>query len=76
MSMYFQPTDSLKLGVSFVVFNHICLSFMQIHTCFYFNYINYSALLIFCCQYIATQNLVEVRSLRSKDTAYIMFQTI
>ena len=45
---------SLKLGVPFVVINCICLSFMQIHAIFYFNYINYSGLLIFCCQNVAT----------------------
>ena len=43
-----------KLGVSFVVLNYISLSFMQIHTVFYFNYIIYSGLLIFCCQNVAT----------------------
>ena len=43
-----------KLGVSFVALNYICLSFMQIHTVFYFNYIIYSGLLIFCCQNVAT----------------------
>ena len=46
--------QSFPLGVSFAVLNYICLSFMQIHTVFYFNYINYSGLLIFCCQYVAT----------------------
>ena len=45
---------SLKLGVPFVVINCICLSFMQIHAIFYFNYINYSGLLIFRCQNVAT----------------------
>ena len=45
---------STMLGVSFAIINYICLSFMQIHTVFYFNYINYSGLLIFCCQYVAT----------------------
>ncbi|RGC77132.1 hypothetical protein DW669_13130 [Lachnospiraceae bacterium AM25-17] len=43
-----------KLGVSFVALNYISLSFMQIHTVFYFNYIIYSGLLIFCCQNVAT----------------------
>ena len=43
-----------KLGVSLVVINCICLSFMQIHTDFYFDYIIYSGLLIFCCQNVAT----------------------
>lgn len=43
-----------KFGVSFVNLNYICLSFIQIHTAFYFNYINYSDLLIFCCQNVAT----------------------
>ena len=46
-----------KLGVSFVVLNYICLSFMQIHAAFYFNYINYSGLLIFRCQNVATHLL-------------------
>ena len=47
----------LEFGVSFVVLNYICLSFMQIHAIFYFNYINYSGLLIFCCQNVATIGL-------------------
>ncbi len=41
------------LGVFFVVANYICLIFMQIHALFYFNYIIYSDLLIFCCQNVA-----------------------
>lgn len=49
-----QFSPLLKLGVSFVVLNYIYLSFMQIHAVFYFNYINYSGLLIFCCQNVAT----------------------
>ena len=49
-----QFSPLLKLGVSFVALNYICLSFMQIHTVFYFNYIIYSGLLIFCCQNVAT----------------------
>ena len=44
----------LELGTFFVVINYICLSFMQIYACFYFNYIIYSGLLIFCCQNVAT----------------------
>lgn len=47
----------LELGVFFVVINYICLSFMQIHAVIYFNYINYSGLLIFCCQNVATYPL-------------------
>lgn len=43
-----------KLGVSFIVLNYISLGFMQIHTDFYFNYIIYSGLLVFCCQNVAT----------------------
>ena len=43
-----------KLGVFFVVLNCICLIFMRIHAIFYFNYIIYSGLLIFCCQNVAT----------------------
>lgn len=31
---------SLELGVFFVVLNYFCLSFVQIHAVFYFNYIN------------------------------------
>ena len=46
-----------KLGVFFVVINYISLSFMQIHTVFYFNYIIYSVLLIFCCQNVAAHLL-------------------
>ena len=42
-----------ELGVFFVALNYICLSFMQIHAIFYFNYIIYSGLLIFCCQNVA-----------------------
>lgn len=48
-----QFSPLLKLGVFFVVLNCICLSFMQIHAVLYFNYIIYSGLLIFCCQYVA-----------------------
>ena len=33
--------------------NYICLVYMQIHALFYFNYIIYSGLLVFCCQYVA-----------------------
>ena len=40
--------------VIFDVYEDICLSFMQIHALFYFNYIIYSGLLIFCCQNVAT----------------------
>ena len=47
----------LELGVFFVVINYICLSFMQIHTYFYINYIIYYGLLIFCCQNVATHLL-------------------
>lgn len=39
----------LALGVFFIVINCIYLSFRRIHTHFYFNYINYYGLLIFCC---------------------------
>lgn len=42
-----------ELGVSFAIINYICLSFVQIHTVFYFNYIICYGLLIFCCQYVA-----------------------
>ena len=42
-----------ELGVSFIVINYICLGSMRIHTAFYFNYIIYFALLIFCCQNVA-----------------------
>ena len=44
---------SLSLGVFFTDINYIYLSFMQIHDYFYFNYIIYSDLLIFCCQNVA-----------------------
>ena len=53
-SILFRVCRLLKLGVSLVVINCICLSFMQIHTDFYFDYIIYSGLLIFCCQNVAT----------------------
>lgn len=43
----------LELGVFLANLNYICLVFMQIHTIFYFNYINYSGLLIFRCQNVA-----------------------
>ena len=49
--------ESKLLGVFFVVFNYICLSFMQIHAHFYINYIIYYGLLIFCCQNVATHLL-------------------
>ncbi len=45
------------LGVFFVAINCICLSFVQIHALFYFNYIIYYGLLIFCCQNVATHLL-------------------
>lgn len=51
---YFYLAFLFPLGVSLVVINCICLSFMQIHTDFYFDYIIYSGLLIFCCQNVAT----------------------
>ncbi|GFI57256.1 hypothetical protein IMSAG025_00695 [Muribaculaceae bacterium] len=44
---------SFELGVFFVVLNYFCLSFVQIHTYFYINYIIYYDLLIFCCQNVA-----------------------
>ena len=43
----------LPFGVFFVALNYISLGFIQIHTVFYFNYIIYSGLLIFCCQNVA-----------------------
>ena len=46
-----------ELGVFFAVLNCICLSIMQIHAYFYFNYIIYSGLLIFCCQNVAISSL-------------------
>ena len=49
----FPDSFIFKLGVPFIVIKYICLSFVQIHTIYYFNYITYSALLIFCCQYVA-----------------------
>ena len=51
-----------ELGVSFVILNYIYLSFMQIHAAFYFNYINYSGLLIFCCQNVATDMIKYFQS--------------
>lgn len=49
----------LELGVPFVVLNYIYLSSMQMHTVFYFNYINYSGLLIFCCQSVANNIVIN-----------------
>jgi hypothetical protein len=46
-----------QLGVFFVALNYFYLSFMQIHTHFYINYIIYYGLLIFCCQNVATHLL-------------------
>ncbi len=43
----------LALGVFIVIDNCIWLSFMQIHAYFYFYYIIYYGLLIFCCQNVA-----------------------
>ena len=43
----------LELSVSLATLNCFCLSFMQIHASFYFNYIIYYGLLIFCCQNVA-----------------------
>ena len=48
-----QLISSLELGVFFAIVNCICLSFMQVHTHFYFNYFIYFRLLIFCCQNVA-----------------------
>ena len=45
-----------RLGVSFAILNYTCLGFIRIHTIFYFNYPNYSGLLIFCCQNVANQS--------------------
>ena len=50
-------TELFSPGVFFVDINCICLSFVQIHACFYFNYIIYYGLLIFCCQNVATHLL-------------------
>ena len=49
--------NSLELGVFFVDINFICLVFIQIHACFYINYIIYYGLLIFCSQNVATHLL-------------------
>ena len=54
VSILFRFCRLLELGVSFVALNYINLSLMQIHTVFYFNYIIYSGLLVFCCQNVAT----------------------
>ncbi len=54
-----------EFGVSLVVINYISLSFVQIHTIFYFNYIIYSGLLIFCCQNVATITSLLFRQLLS-----------
>lgn len=69
----FQPKcPLLKLGVSFVVINYVCLSFIQIHAVFYFNYIIYSGLLIFCCQNVAT-NLSLLLSIRRFVYFFLQF---
>lgn len=47
----------LKLGVSLDIINYFCLSLIQIHTVFYFNYIIYFALLFFC---LKEQHLIQV----------------
>ena len=49
-----------ELGVFIIVINYFCLSFMQIHTHFYINYIIYYGLLIFCCQNVATHLLQQI----------------
>lgn len=49
--------SSLKLGVSLIILNCIYLSFLQIYAAFYFNYINYSGLLIFRCHNVAANEL-------------------
>ena len=41
------------LGVFIVALKYICLSFATITPDFYFNYIDYFDLLIFCCQNVA-----------------------
>lgn len=48
------PCLLFKLGVFPDIINYFCLSFMQIPAAFYFKYIIYSGLLIFCCQNVAT----------------------
>ena len=53
--IYSSRKKSLELGVFFIVINYICLSSVQIYACFYFNYIIYYGLLIFCCQSVATK---------------------
>jgi len=42
-----------ELGVFFFFLKYIYLSFTQIHVVFYFNYIIYFGLLIFCCHNVA-----------------------
>ena len=44
----------LELGLSTGVIKYICLVFMDFHAVFYFYYIYYFDLLIFCCQNVAT----------------------
>ncbi len=66
------------LGVFFVALNCICLSFVQIHALFYFNYIIYYGLLIFCCHFVATPSNFMFKWLKS---AYfrlfsILFQSL
>ena len=62
-----------KFGVFFFVLNYIYLSFMQIHACFYFNYIIYSGLLIFCCQNVAT--ILCTTSIKSIQFSYKIIKT-
>lgn len=62
----------LKLSVFFVILNYIRLNFMQIHTRFYFNYIIYYGLLIFCCQNVAIS--IVVHNTLSSNTKIIFLQ--
>ena len=59
-----------KLGVSFAIINYICLSFIQIHAIFYFNYIIYSDLLIFCYQNAANTLLITLHKSSNHIPSY------
>ena len=67
-----QFSPLLKLGKPFAVLNCIYLSFVQIHPCFYFKYINYSGLLIFCCQNVANTLLITLHKSSNHIPSYFL----
>ena len=57
----------LKLGLSTRVIKHICLVLLSFYAVFYFYYIGYSDLLIFCCQNVATHLFLSLMHRFNRD---------